>query len=150
MSRLYWKLIGGGIVAIMVGMFFASWLARGREVQRLADWQASVTQLVGQADESAKALDPNQVPAAIARIRGRLFVAQNTVDSIDLASKKDKEISDKLDLALDKLLASQDVQADGSALAIKALLERKASGDREKDCAAMEADSEAAWNGWRN
>lgn len=150
MSRLYWKLIGGGIVAIMVGVFFASWLARGREVQRLADWQASVTQLVGQADESTKALDPNQVPAAIARIRGRLFVAQNTVDSIDLASKKDKEISDKLDLALDKLLASQDTQSDGSAMAIKALLERKASGDREKDCAAMEADSEAAWNGWRN
>lgn len=155
-TPFYWKLIGGGLAALLVGVFVASWLARGREIDRLKDWQSTVvlsaTQATVEPDKKGnrKMLSPDQVPSAIAALRRTADNAESTLASIDQAALKDKAISDKLDAALDSILADNDKKAEGSNAAIKALLERKATGDREKDCAAMDADSQAPWTGWRN
>lgn len=154
-TPLYWKLIGGGIAALLIGVFVASWMARGREINRLTEWQDTVvyvtTQATVPADKKGKRglLDPSQVPGAIAALRSSVDHAESTLANIDQSALKDKAISDKLDAALTSILDDQDKKAEGSNAAIRALLERKATGDREKDCAIMEADSDAAWNGWR-
>lgn len=155
-TPLYWKLIGGGLAALLIGVFVASWLARGREIDRLKEWQATVvlsaTQATVEPDKKGKRklLSPDQVPAAIAALKRTADNAESTLANIDRAALKDKAISDKLDAALDSLLADNEKKAEGSSAAIRALLERKATGDREQDCAAMEADSQAPWSGWRN
>jgi hypothetical protein len=155
MTPLQWKLIGGGVLAMIAGIFIASWLSRGAEIERLAEWQQTVvlatTAATVEPDKKGirKVLEPSQVPAAIAALKRSADNAESTLASIDQAALKDKAIERKLDEQLSLLLADQDQRAKGSAATIKDLLKRAATGDREKDCAVMESDSEAAWNGWR-
>lgn len=154
-NSLYAKLIGGALLAIIVGVFIASWLARGREVERLADWQDlvvhSATLATVEPDSKGvrKLLTPESVPAAISALKSSADNANATLAGIDAAALKDKAIQRKLDEQLAAILENQDKSAEGAKARITDLLKRQATGDKEKDCAAMESDSNAPWDGWR-
>lgn len=154
-TPFYWKLIGGGVLALLIGAFIASWLARGREIDRLAEWQSTVvlatTQAAVEPDAKGKrkSLSPDQVPAAIAALRLSVDYATSKLEAIDQASLKEKAIQARLDEQLSAILAGQDRAAAGSSATIRDLLTRQSTGDREKDCAIMEEDSLSPWNGWR-
>lgn len=156
MPTMYWKLIGGGILAVLVGIAVASWLARGREIVRLSDWQATVidTTTLATVDPDDKGrrklLSAAQVPGAIAALKRSFDNASTTLATIDAAALKDKAISDKLDASLAAILADQAKRSAGTNATIADLLNRKSSGDAAKDCAVISADSETPWNGWRN
>jgi len=156
MTTIQWKLIGGGVLALLVGIFVASWLARGREIDRLKDYQSTVvlaaTQATVEPDKNGKRklLNPDAVPAAIAALRRTADNAESTLASIDQAALKDKAIQARLDEQLSQILAGQDRAAAGSSATIRDLLQRRASGDPEQDCKAMETDSNTPWTGWRN
>jgi hypothetical protein len=156
MTTMYWKLIGGGVLALLVGAFVASWLARGREIDRLTDYQNTVvlatTQATVEPDRKGKRklLDPDAVPAAIAALRRTADNAESTLASIDQAALKDKAIQRRLDEQLALILEGQDQAATGSSAAIRDLLARRPSGDATQDCKVMEQDSNAPWDGWRN
>lgn len=156
MPTLYWKLIGGAVGAIILGLLVASWMARGREVERLTEWQDTVvlatTAATVEPDKSGKrkSLVPSQVPAAIAALKASFDNADRTLDGINTASLKDKAIQDKLDSSLAAMLADQERRSKGTTAAITALLGRKGTGDKDQDCEIMAADSAAAWDGWRN
>lgn len=156
MTAIQWKLIGGGVLALLVGIFVASWLARGREIDRLKDYQSTVvlaaTQATVEPDKNGKRklLNPDAVPAAIAALRRTADNAESTLASIDQAALKDKAIQARLDEQLSQILAGQDRAAAGSSATIRDLLQRRASGDPEQDCKAMETDSNTPWTGWRN
>lgn len=156
MTAIQWKLIGGGVLALLVGIFVASWLARGREIDRLKDYQSTVvlaaTQATVEPDKNGKRklLNPDAVPAAIAALRRTADNAESTLTSIDQAALKDKAIQARLDEQLSQILAGQDRAAAGSSATIRDLLQRRASGDPEQDCKAMEMDSNTPWTGWRN
>lgn len=155
MSMMAWKLIGGAFAALLLGLLVASWMARGKEVDRLAEWQSTIVQATTlatvepDAKGKRKSLEPSQIPAAIAALKRTADNAESTLAGIDAGALKDKAISDKLDKSLDALLADQDKRSAGTTATLKSLLERKTTGDREKDCAIMEDDSNAAWSGWR-
>lgn len=155
LSPTAWKLIGGGIVVVLVGVFIASWMARGREIERLADWQSTVVQATTLAtvepDKKGNRdlLDPNQVPAAIAALRRSADNATAQLEAIDQAALKDKALQRRLDEQLAAILDSQDRSAEGTRARLNDLLTRQATGDREQDCAIMENDSNAPWDGWR-
>lgn len=156
MSTFQWKLIGGAIGALLIGVFLASWLARGREIDRLKEYQSTVvmaaTQATVEPDKNGKRklLSPDAVPAAIAALRRTADNAESTLASIDQAALKDKAIQAKLDEQLSAILAGQDKAAAGSSATIRDLLARRPSGDAAQDCKVMEEDSNAPWNGWRN
>lgn len=156
MTTIQWKLIGGAVLALLVGIFVASWLARGREIDRLKDYQSTVvlaaTQATVEPDKNGKRklLNPDAVPAAIAALRRTADNAESTLASIDQAALKDKAIQARLDEQLSQILAGQDRAAAGSSATIRDLLQRRASGDPEQDCKAMETDSNTPWTGWRN
>lgn len=154
-NKLYAKLIGGAVLVIIVGVFIASWLARGREIERLAEWQSTVvhaaTLATVEPDSKGKRklLTTDSVPAAIAALKSTADNAAGALASIDLAALKDKAIQQKLDAQLAAILAGQDENAAGAKARITDLLKRGSTGDRDKDCEAMSADSNAAWDGWR-
>lgn len=156
MTAIQWKLIGGAVLALLVGIFVASWLARGREIDRLKDYKSTVvlaaTQATVEPDKNGKRklLNPDAVPAAIAALRRTADNAESTLASIDQAALKDKAIQARLDEQLSQILAGQDRAAAGSSATIRDLLQRRASGDPEQDCKAMETDSNTPWTGWRN
>lgn len=155
MSKLYMKLIGGAVIAALLGIGIASWLSRGAKIDRLESTietiQLAATQATVEPGKDGKRtlLKPGQVPAAIFALKSSYDSAANTLAGIDMAAKRDKEIGAKLDAQLSAILDSQDVAADGTKARITDLLSRQATGDRDKDCSAMEADSNAAWDGWR-
>lgn len=155
MTTLYWKLIGGGIAVILIGVFIASWLARGAEIERLSEWQSTVVQATTLAtvepDSKGRraALDPSQVPAAIAALRRTADNATSQLEAIDQASLRDQALQRRLDEQLAAILDSQDRSAEGTRARLNDLLTRQATGDREQDCAIMENDSNAPWDGWR-
>lgn len=155
MTSLYWKLIGGGVAVILIGVFIASWLARGAEIERLSDWQSTVVQAATLAtvepDSKGRraTLDPSQVPAAIAALRRTADNATAQLEAIDQASLRDQALQRRLDEQLAAILDSQDRSAEGTRARLNDLLTRQATGDREQDCAIMENDSNAPWDGWR-
>lgn len=155
MSTFQWKLIGGAVLALLVGVFVSSWLARGREIDRLKEYQSTVvlaaTQATVEPDKNGKRklLSPDAVPAAIAALRRTADNAESTLASIDQAALKDKAIQARLDEQLSQILAGQDRAAAGSSATIRDLLARKPSGDPGQDCKVMEQDSNSPWDGWR-
>lgn len=154
-SPFYWKLIGSAVFAALLGIGIASWLSRGAQIERLKETQATMVQAVTQAtvppgkDGKRKLLSPDQVPAAVAALKSSYDSAESTLAGIDRAALADKALQSKLDAQLSAILAGQDKAAEGTRSRITDLLTRKATGDREKDCQAMDADSNAAWDGWR-
>lgn len=155
MTKLYWQLIGGAVLAVIVGVFIASWLARGAKIDRLESWQSSVviaaTDATVEPDKKGKRklLDPDAVPAAIAGLKRTADSCAGTLAGINKASLAEKAIQSKLDAQLSAILDNQTKTAEGTSAKLRDLLTRKATGDREKDCALMDADSNAAWDGWR-
>lgn len=155
MIPLYWKLAGGGVAAAALGIGVASWLARGAEIDRLESWQTtvvgSITLATVEPDKKGKRkpVKPEDVPAAISALALSKSNCESTLSGIDRAALADKALQSKLDKQLSAILEGQDQAAESTRTKITDLLNRKSSGDREKDCAIMEADSDAAWNGWR-
>lgn len=154
-NALYAKIIGGAVLALLIGVFVASWLARGREIDRLKEWQDlvvhSATLATVEPDRKGirKLLTPESVPAAISALKSSADNANNALAQIDAAALKDKAIQQKLDEQLAAILENQDKSAEGAKARITDLMKRQATGDKEKDCAIMENDSNAAWDGWR-
>lgn len=146
---LYGKLIAGGVAAAALGVGVASWLARGAEIERLSEWQSSVTLAVAQADGSGLALKPSEVPAAISALKSSRDNAEAELLAISNAAKKDDELRVKLDEQLAAILKNQDASAAGTRARISDLMKRQPTGDPAVDCAVMESDSNAAWDGWR-
>lgn len=155
MTPLHFKLIGGAIAAILIGLLVTSWLARGREIDRLESWQTTIVGVTTDAtvepgkDGKRKLLTPEQVAGAIAGLKRSYDAAESTLAGIDQAAEKDKAIQRQLDEQLAAILAGQDKSAEGSAATIRALVARVSSGNAEEDCKVMEDDSNAAWDGWR-
>lgn len=155
MTPIYWKLIGGAVVAILLGILVASWMARGREIDRLASWQTTVVSVTTDAtvepgkDGKRKVLTAEQVPGAIAALKRTADNAESTLAGIDKAALQDKEMQRKLDQQLSTILEGQDKSAEGSAATIRELVARVSTGDKGKDCELMDQDSNAAWDGWR-
>lgn len=155
MSTLYVKLILGGVLAAFLGIGTASWLARGAEIDRLEAWQTTVVQAATQAtvepDAKGKrvALTVDQVPAALAGLRATKDRCEATLAGIDMTALRDKALQARLDSQLSAILDSQDQSAEGTKARLTDLLTRRATGDQAKDCEAMVADSNAAWDGWR-
>lgn len=154
-NTLYAKLFGGAVLAMIVGIFIASWLARGREIDRLQEWQSTVihsaTLATVQPDSKGnrKLLTADSVPAAISALKATADNANAALAGIDAAALKDKAIQRKLDEQLAAILARQDEDAAGAQARIADLLKRQSTGDKDKDCATMESDSNAPWDGWR-
>lgn len=96
-----------------------------------------------------KLLTPESVPAAISALKSTADNANAALASIDAAALKDKALQRKLDEQLAAILASQDEDAAGAKARIADLLKRGTTGDKDKDCEVMAADSNAAWDGWR-
>lgn len=156
MPSLYIKLIAGALGAILLGVLVASWMSRGREIERLEGWQRVVVDtttlatVAPDAKGQRKMLTPDQVPGAIAALKLSFDNADHELDEINDAALKDKAIQDKLDANLAAILGDMAKRSAGTNAAITALLGRKGTGDKAQDCAIMEADSAAAWDGWRN
>lgn len=154
-NALYAKLIGGAILALVVGVFVASYIARGAKIERLENWQTTVVNAATAAtvepdkNGNRKSLTPESVPAAIAVLKQTADNAGAALASIDAAALKDKALQRKLDEQLTAILASQDESAAGAKARIADLLKRGTTGDKDKDCEVMAADSNAAWDGWR-
>lgn len=154
-TPLYWKLIGGGVAAAALGVGVASWMSRGAKIDRLESWQTTVvlatTLATVEPDRKGnrKALRPEDVPVAIAALKSSKDSCESTLDGIDKAALQDKAIQAKLDKQLSVILDSQDKATQGTRARINDLLTRQATGDQVKDCAIMESDSNAAWDGWR-
>lgn len=155
MTMLQWKLIGGAIGALMLGILVASWMSRGREIAHLQEWRSTVVQAATLATVEPdskgkrKLLGPSAVPAAIAALKASFDSASFTLNGIDAKAKGEAALSKKLDSNLSAILAEQDRRAAGVAAAISDLQDRKPTGDVSKDCAVMESDSNMAWDGWR-
>jgi hypothetical protein len=155
MPTLYWKLIGGAVGALLLGVLVASWMARGREIARLTEWQDTVVQATTAAtvepdkNGKRKLLLPTQVPAAIAALKSSFDSADQALAAISYNAQTEKAISDKLDANLAAILSSQDKTAAGINSTVKALQAHKGTGDKTADCAVMTVDSSAAWDGWR-
>lgn len=155
MSTLYWKLIAGAVIAAVLGIGVASWLARGAKIERLEEWQTTVILATTDAtvlpDKGGgrKVLAANQIVPAIAALRRTADSCHATLEGINTQSVIEKSLQTKLDAQLLAILAGQDKAAIATRTRITDLLERQSTGDREKDCEIMEADSNAAWDGWR-
>jgi len=155
MNTLTMKLIGGAVVAVLIGLLFTSWLSRGREIDRLNSWQTTVIGVTTDAtvepgkDGKRKLLTAEQIPGAIAALKRSYDNAESTLAGIDKAALQDKEIQRQLDKQLAAILAGQDKSAGASAATIRELMARAATGDREKDCQLMDQDSNAPWDAWR-
>lgn len=151
----YWKLILAGVIAALVGVGIASWLSRGAKIDRLEEWKMSVVLAATNAtvppDKSGKRglLDPNQVVPAIMALQRTNISCASTLETIDRTAVAEKTVQAKLDAQLSAILESQDKSAESTKARITDLLTRQATGDREKDCSIMDADSNAAWDGWR-
>lgn len=154
-NTLYAKLIGGAVLMIIIGVFIASWLARGAKIERLEELQSAIvhsaTIATVEPDKNGKRklLTPDSVPAAISALKATADNANAALASIDAAALKDKALQRKLDEQLAAILAGQDESAAGAKARIADLLKRQAAGDKDKDCAVMESDSNAPWDGWR-
>lgn len=154
-NALYAKLIGGAVLALVVGVFVAAFLARGAKIERLEELQSamvhSATLATVAPDRNGKRLllTPESVPAAISALKSTADNANAALASIDAAALKDKALQRKLDEQLAAILASQDASAEGAKARIADLLKRGTTGDKDKDCEVMAADSNAAWDGWR-
>ena len=155
MNSLYLKLIGGAIVAVLIGVLFTSWLSRGREIERLDSWQTTVISVTTDATVNPdgkgnrKLLTAEAVPGAIAGLKRSYDSAASTLAGISADSLKDKALQRQLDQQLAAILAGQDKSAGASAATIKALIARVSTGDPEKDCKQVDQDSNAAWDAWR-
>lgn len=155
-TPLYWKLIGGGIAAAGLGILVASWMARGAEIEHQREWRSTVIEAVTTAtvppgkDGKRGLVKSSEVPSAIAALKASKDSAEATLAGIDRAALADKALQAKLDKQLSAILDNQDAVAEGTKARITDLLTRQATGDREKDCAIMDSDSNAAWDGWRN
>jgi len=154
-NALYLKLIGGAVLALLVGAFVAAFLARGAKIERLEELQDTIVQSATLAtvapDKNGKRLllTPDSVPAAIAALKATADNANAALAGIDAAALKDKAIQRKLDEQLATILASQSEESAGAKARIADLLKRGTTGDKDKDCEVMAADSNAAWDGWR-
>jgi hypothetical protein len=152
---LAWKLIGGAVIAVMIGILFTSWMARGREIDRLNSWQTTVigvtTDATVKPDAKGKRalLSAEAVPGAIAALKRSFDNADSTLAGISAQSLQDKALQRQLDQQLAAILAGQDKSAGASAATIRALVARVSTGDKGKDCELMDQDSNAAWDGWR-
>lgn len=154
-NALYAKLIGGAVLALIIGVFIASWLARGAKIERLEELQSTIvhaaTLATVEPDKKGKRLllTPDSVPAAIAALKSTADNANAALTAIDAAALKDKALQRKLDEQLAAILASQEEEAAGTKARITDLLKRGSTGDKDKDCQVMAEDSNAAWDGWR-
>lgn len=155
MNTIVWKLIAGGVIAALLGIGVSSWLARGAKIDRLESTLTTITLAATQAtvepgkNGKRELLTPDQVPAAIAGLKSSHDSAAGALAAIDIAAQRDKQIQARLDAQLSAILDNQDATAAGTKARITDLLNRASTGDRDKDCTAMEADSNAAWDGWR-
>jgi hypothetical protein len=147
MNAVFVKVGIAAMCAALLGIGTASWLSRGARIENLEAWQSTVTLATAQAS-NAKSLKPEQVPTAIAVLRGDRDRAEAVLAGIDKAALQDKVIQARLDSQLSAILDSQDQSAEGTRARLTDLLTRQATGDRDKDCLAMAADSNAAWDGW--
>lgn len=148
MSPLYFKLAAGATALALLGAGFSSWLARGAEIERLEAWQATVVTATSVASKNPK-LTADQVPGAVALLRASKDNCEAALERIDDAADRDKALQTKLDSQLDTILEHQDQSAEATKARLDALRARQSTGDQVQDCAAIEADSNAAWDGWR-
>ena len=148
--------IGGGLVVFLfLAALASSWHSRGQEIARLNDWQGQVVMAVTDATVQPdakgvrKSLKPEAVVAAINGLKRSYDSAHGALDQMT----KDTEAAQARAASADKALANATVvfeQRYGSAeKRIAALDSRKPAADPAQQCANMQADSKAAWEGWK-
>jgi hypothetical protein len=149
------KLVGLAIGIAAMFAFVTSWMARGQEIHRLKDWQATVvlvtTDAIVKPDAKGirKPLAPEQVPAAIGSLDRSLASCSANVEianSVALSAKAGQVLADKA-LANANVLLANDYSS--SKKRIDALASAKPGATPDLQCQAIGADSKAAWEGWK-
>lgn len=148
------KFIGLWVVGLALMGLLYSWNERGHEVQRLADFQAGVTQAVSVAtvvpDKNGviKLLKPEQIVPAIHGLQGSLASARSVVTDISKQSIAYKKRADDADTKLATQLAL-DAREFTIAQGTITSLEARKPVATEKICPTIEADTNLAWDGWK-
>lgn len=149
------RLAGTAAAAVALMVLAMSWMGRGQEIARLTEWQqtvvnsATVATVEPDAKGVRKTLKPEQVVGAIQSLK---WSRDNAYESLDGINQRAAEAKARADNA-DKALANATVifeQRFSSAEKRIAALDKKTPGKTLADqCAAIQADSKAAWEGWK-
>lgn len=134
-----------GIAALGFG---ASWYMRGQEIEDLHTWQDQVLTATAVAS-GLKDLDPDSAVTAIQVLGADVTECRTNLDEIDRNTRKAKAQSDASDAALRVKLAEQSQRYTAATRKIESLSARVAAPSAEAAAAQIEADSKAAWEGWK-
>lgn len=141
------KVAAVAIPVIALVALVLSWQSRGREIERLQEWQTVVVSDVEKASGS-KNLKPEDVPAAIAALASSLDSAYDALDKITADTREAKRKSDENDAALRRDLEQAQQRYRAASARITDLERRKPAATPEEASRAIEDDSKAAWQGW--
>ena len=136
------------IPVLLLVALFLSWRGRGQEIERLEMWQTVITLDVEKASGS-KNLKPEDVSAAIAALGSSLKNAHEALDEISLQTQAYKAEADQRDAALRESLAQAQQRYRAASGRISDLEGRKPAATPADAGRAIEDDSKAAWQGWK-
>ncbi len=149
------RLAGIGIAVVAVVVLAMSWMGRGQEIARLTEWQntvvnsATVATVAPDAKGVRKPLAPEQVVGAIQSLKWSLDNASGNLEAINQRAAEAKTRADNADKALAQATVIFE-QRYASAEKRIAALDKKTPGKTvAEQCAAIQGDSKAAWEGWR-
>jgi len=149
------KVIGIAVAVVALVGLTMSWLSRGQEIASLTAWQKTVVisttnaTVTPNAKGIRKSLSPDQVPAAIAALKWGYDSAVGSLERATAETDAAKRRADIADQALANGMIAFDNRYASAEKRIAAMDKRKPAVDLAKVCANMDADSKAAWEGWR-
>lgn len=154
-AKLVGYLAGGAIVAVLLLSLVASWNSRGQEIARLKTWQGQVvtaaTDATVEPDAKGvrKSLKPEDVPHAITLLGMNMQTALNAMRVMTADTEAAKVRAENADKALANATMVFEQRYSSAEKRIAALDTRKPAADPAQQCANMQADSKAAWEGWK-
>ena len=152
---LAFKLAGIGIAVVAVVALAMSWMGRGQEIARLNDWQTQVviatTDATVEPDAKGvrKPLKPEQVVGAINGLNRGLVSARSALTLISTQALEAKQRADNADKALATATVVFEQRYSSAEKRIAALDKKTPGKTVAEQCAAIQGDSKAAWEGWR-
>ncbi len=154
-AKLAATLGGAALVAVLLLSLVASWNSRGQEIARLKDWQGQVViaatdaTVIPDAKGVRKTLKPEAVPAAINGLKRSLDSATAAMAQMTRDTDAAKLRAENADHALANATMVFEQRYGSAEKRIASLDNRRPAADPAQQCANIQADSKAAWEGWK-
>lgn len=137
-----------GLVGVAALGLAGSWYMRGQKIDRLTEWQDRVLTATAVAG-GFKDLAPEDVPTVIEVVGANAREYERRLVAIDADTATAKQESDARDEALRRSLATEQQRYKAATRRIDTLEGRLAASTPEAAAAQIDADSKAAWEGWK-